>query len=119
MFDPHSLRVEEKIFHLIASALSEDQGDGDHTSLATIDPAKTGLARVKIKQDGIISGTGIARQVAAQVDDSLRIQTLIADGNAVKAGDLAMIIEGNVRSLLRAERLILNFMQRMSGIATM
>ena len=119
MFNPHALPVNEMIDQLIYSALEEDQGNGDHTSLSTIDPDKQGIGRVKIKENGILSGTDIADLVVRQVDPSLIIKIFLSNGAVVKPGDLAMQISGNARSLLRAERIVLNFMQRMSGIATM
>ena len=119
MFNPHALPVNEMIDQLIYSALEEDQGNGDHTSLSTIDPDKQGIGRVKIKENGILSGTDIADLVVRQVDPSLIIKIFLSNSAVVKQGDLAIQISGNVRSLLRAERIVLNFMQRMSGIATM
>jgi nicotinate-nucleotide pyrophosphorylase (carboxylating) len=119
MIDPHSLPVDQKISQLIDFALTEDLGDGDHSSLSTIDAAKTGVGRVRFKQDGIISGIDIAEIVVRKVDDKISIKTFAKSGDAVKNGDVVMELSGNVRNLLRAERILLNFMQRMSGIATM
>jgi len=103
----------------IRLALEEDTGNGDHTSLSTILKDKTGTAHVKVKENGIIAGLEIARLILQQVDESFVIQMKSSDGSIVKSGDELMIIEGNVRSLLRAERLLLNCLQRMSGIATL
>ncbi|MBL0104479.1 MAG: carboxylating nicotinate-nucleotide diphosphorylase [Bacteroidetes bacterium] len=103
----------------IRQALLEDTGDGDHTSLSTIDEKATGLAKVKVKEDGVIAGLVLADQILNQVDSSLKVKVLVSEGAAVKVGDIVMTAEGNVRSLLKAERLLLNCMQRMSGIASL
>lgn len=103
----------------IKSALTEDTGDGDHTSLSTIDANKSGTAIVKVKENGIISGLDAAKQILKIVDNLIKIQMNCKDGDVVKNGDIVMTAEGNVRNLLRAERLLLNCMQRMSGIATL
>jgi nicotinate-nucleotide pyrophosphorylase (carboxylating) len=103
----------------IRYALSEDMGNGDHTSLSTIHENKTGKALVKIKEDGIVSGLEVAANILEVVDKSLKHERIITDGQAVKKGDIAMHVEGNIRSMLGAERLLLNCMQRMSGIATL
>jgi len=102
----------------ITSALQEDTGDGDHTSEACIEAAALGKAVVKIKEDGIVAGVELAQQILEQTDPALRAHVLINDGTAVRNGTLVMEIEGPVRSILKAERLLLNCMQRMSGIAT-
>lgn len=119
MFNPHHLPVNQMIEQLIAAALVEDEGTGDHSSISTIESDQIGTGRVKIKEEGILSGIDIATLVAKMVDPSLSIETFITNGAPVIKGDLIMEIKGNVRSLLRAERIVLNFMQRMSGIATM
>jgi nicotinate-nucleotide pyrophosphorylase (carboxylating) len=103
----------------IRQALLEDTGDGDHTSLSTIDEKATGLARVKVKEDGIIAGLVLADQILNQVDSTLEVKVLVQEGSRVKSGDIVMTAQGNVRSLLKAERLLLNCMQRMSGIASL
>ncbi len=103
----------------IRLAFAEDTGDGDHTSLATIGENDEGLATVKIKEDGIIAGVDLAVRVLQMTDATLKIDKKITDGSEVKIGDVALLIHGNVRSLLKAERLLLNCMQRMSGIATL
>ena len=100
-------------------ALSEDQGDGDHTSLATIPPDLKGSAVVKVKEDGIISGLVVADQVLNLVDSSILVKVNVAEGAEVKNGQIAINIQGNIRSILRAERVLLNCMQRMSGIASL
>ncbi len=119
MFNPNSLPVIQQIEKLIVDALAEDQGTGDHSSLSTIESDKIGLGRVKIKEDGILSGIDIAILVARHVDSTLDINSFHKNGSPVKSGDIVMELTGNVRSLLRAERILLNFMQRMSGIATL
>jgi len=103
----------------IKLALAEDTGSGDHTSLSTIDNNKSGSARVKVKENGIVAGIEIAKLILQCVDESLEVQIKTTDGSRVKAGDELMIIGGNVRNLLKAERLLLNCLQRMSGIATL
>lgn len=106
------------IDEIIESALEEDLGDGDHTSLSTIPADKTGKAHLKIKQKGIIAGLEIAEKVFKKVDTNTRFKSFKKDGDIVEIGDIAFEIEGSSISLLSAERLALNFMQRMSGIAT-
>jgi nicotinate-nucleotide pyrophosphorylase (carboxylating) len=99
-------------------ALIEDIGDGDVTSLATIPKESRSKAKLILKADGIIAGVDIARKIFEMVDKSLSININIIDGTPVKAGDTAFQVEGNAQSILKAERLVLNIMQRMSGIAT-
>ncbi len=103
----------------ILAALSEDIGDGDHTSLSTIDPDKKDIAIVKVKEKGILSGIKVAERVFQLVDTSLKIEIHAKDGSTVKVGDILMTISGNTRNLLKSERLALNCLQRMSGIATL
>jgi nicotinate-nucleotide pyrophosphorylase (carboxylating) len=103
---------------LIRHALDEDTGEGDHSSLACIPPSAKGRARLLIKENGIIAGLRVAREVFHITDPSLKIEIFYKDGEHVSFGDIAFITEGNMHSLLRAERLVLNIMQRMSGIAT-
>ncbi|MCD4772347.1 MAG: carboxylating nicotinate-nucleotide diphosphorylase [Bacteroidales bacterium] len=107
-----------KIDEIIEKALSEDIGDGDHTSLSTIPKEAKGKAMLLIKEDGILAGMKIAEKVFKKVDDSIIFNALLKDGAKVKNGDVAFIVEGSSISILSAERLALNFMQRMSGIAT-
>jgi nicotinate-nucleotide pyrophosphorylase (carboxylating) len=102
----------------ITAALAEDTGDGDHSSLASIPQGITGRARLLIKESGIIAGLRVAQEVFSITDASLKTFILFKDGDSVKAGDTALTVEGRVHSILRAERLVLNIMQRMSGIAT-
>ncbi|MCF8302536.1 MAG: carboxylating nicotinate-nucleotide diphosphorylase [Bacteroidales bacterium] len=103
---------------IICKALEEDIGDGDHTSLATIQEEKTGKAQLIIKQNGILAGVDAAKKVFHQIDRGLTIEEEKKDGDTVKKGDIAFTITGKVVSILSGERLALNFMQRMSGIAT-
>jgi nicotinate-nucleotide pyrophosphorylase (carboxylating) len=96
----------------------EDLGSGDHTSLATIPQEACGMSRLLIKEEGILAGVEIAGKVFRQVDPELRFSLLIPDGTPVRKGDVAFTVSGRIRSILAGERLALNFMQRMSGIAT-
>jgi len=102
----------------IITALAEDTGSGDHSSLASIPASVTGRARLLVKESGIIAGIRVAREVFSITDPSLKTEILIDDGKSVSYGDIALIVSGSVHSILRAERLVLNIMQRMSGIAT-
>lgn len=104
--------------HLIAQALSEDIGNGDHTSLSCIPEEAIGKAHLLVKQDGILAGIEVALEVFRLVDSSLKIEVLLQDGEKVIYGDIAFIVQGKSQSILIAERLALNYMQRMSGIAT-
>lgn len=102
----------------IANALKEDIGSGDHTSLATIPEGKTGKARLIIKEHGILAGVAVALEIFKAVDSSLKVNVFLNDGAVVKTGDIALEVSGSSRSILMAERLVLNTMQRMSGVAT-
>jgi nicotinate-nucleotide pyrophosphorylase (carboxylating) len=102
----------------IAAALHEDVGDGDHTSLATIPADAINRARLLVKDTGILAGMELAHLIFEAVDPRLEVKTLIADGTFVTKGEIAMTVEGPARSILTAERLVLNCAQRMSGIAT-
>ena len=104
--------------NFIQNALDEDIGDGDFTSLSCIPETKTGKARLIAKEKGIIAGTKLAGQIFQKLDPNLLLDILIKDGSSVKEGDIVFIITGKVLSILKGERLILNIMQRMSGIAT-
>jgi nicotinate-nucleotide pyrophosphorylase (carboxylating) len=106
------------IDEIIDAALKEDIGDGDHTSLSTIPATAKGKARLLIKEAGIICGIDVALKVLNKVDSTLIIHRILSDGDLVKPGDVAFTVEGSSISILTAERLLLNFMQRMSGIAT-
>ena len=111
--------VDELNDLLIDLSFSEDIGDGDHTTLCCIPEDTMGKSQLIIKEDGILAGIRIAKEVFHRFDASMQVQVLIEDGSHVKKGDVAMIVTGKVRSLLQTERLMLNIMQRMSGIATM
>lgn len=102
----------------ILNALAEDIGDGDHTSLSTIPEGQTGKAKLLIKDNGIIAGIDVSIEIFRTVDASLLIDILIQDGETVKPGDIAFYVSGSVHSILKAERVVLNIMQRMSGIAS-
>lgn len=102
----------------IQNALAEDVGDGDHTSLSTIPQGQQGKAKLLIKESGIIAGVEVALEILKVVDSSLSVETLLSDGQFVNPGDIAFFVSGSVHSILKAERLVLNTMQRMSGIAT-
>ncbi|PSG89456.1 carboxylating nicotinate-nucleotide diphosphorylase [Aurantibacter aestuarii] len=103
---------------IIANAIREDVGDGDHSSLSCIPDTATGKAKLLVKDEGVIAGVEFAKQVFAYVDPNLRVETLIKDGSPVKYGDIVFYVEGSSQSILKAERLVLNAMQRMSAIAT-
>ncbi len=103
---------------IIALALEEDLGDGDHTSNACIPAEANGKAYALVKEDGIIAGVELAERIFHAVDNTLKVDVLIQDGSQVKKGDIILKVNGCQRSILRAERVVLNFMQRMSGIAT-
>jgi len=102
----------------ILSALEEDTGDGDHTSLACIPATTKGKAQLLVKENGIIAGVSLASEIFHEVDKKLKVDVLINDGAIIKKGDIILTVEGSARSILLAERLVLNCMQRMSGIAT-
>ncbi|MBX7093160.1 MAG: carboxylating nicotinate-nucleotide diphosphorylase [Flavobacteriales bacterium] len=104
--------------NLIQQALIEDAGDGDHTSLACIVKGTQSKAKLLVKEDGILAGMRVALEVFKQVDSQLKINALLNDGDMIRKGDVAFFVEGSVHSILLAERLVLNIMQRMSGIAT-
>lgn len=113
------LAVNELEDRLIDLAFAEDIGDGDHTTLCCIPEDAMGKSRLLIKEDGILAGVEVARRVFARFDPTLQVEVFINDGTPVKVGDVAMVVSGKTRSLLQTERLMLNIMQRMSGIATM
>jgi len=109
---------KEILVPFILNALAEDVGDGDHTSLSTIPEGQEGKAKLLIKDSGIIAGIQVALEIFKIVDPKLSIEVLIADGQPVNYGDIAFYVSGSVHSILKAERLVLNIMQRMSGIAS-
>ena len=112
-------KEEELIDRLIDLAFAEDIGDGDHTTLSCIPATAMGKSKLLIKEPGILAGIEIAKEVFRRFDPTMKVEVFINDGTAVKPGDVAMIVEGKIQSLLQTERLMLNIMQRMSGIATM
>lgn len=112
------IQVKELTDRLIALAFAEDIGDGDHTSLCSIPEFETGTSRLLVKEAGILAGVEVAKQVFAAFDPALSIEVFIGDGARVQPGDVAFTVSGSVRSVLQTERLVLNIMQRMSGIAT-
>ncbi len=112
-------KEEELIDRLIDLAFAEDIGDGDHTTLSTIPADAMGRSRLIIKESGVLAGVEEAEKVLHKVDPSIKMTVMIKDGARVNPGDIAFTAEGPVRSLLVAERTMLNIMQRMSGVATM
>ena len=110
---------ELELQEFIARGLREDIGNGDHTSLACIPADKRGRAILKVKDVGVIAGVEVARQILLTVDPNAEINIFIQDGSAVHVGDIAFEVTANVQALLKAERLLLNTMQRMMGIATL
>lgn len=111
--------VDELNDRLIDLSFAEDIGDGDHTTLCCIPEEAMGKSKLLIKEEGVLAGMRIAREVFHRFDPTMQIETFMNDGDHVKPGDVPMIVTGKVRSLLQTERLMLNIMQRMSGIATM
>ncbi len=109
---------DELIDDLLSLAFAEDVGDGDHTTLSTIPADAMGKQRLIVKEQGIIAGVEMARKVFDKFDPELKMTVYINDGTEVKPGDIAFEVEGPIRSLLQTERVMLNIMQRMSGIAT-
>ena len=110
---------DELIDELLDLAFAEDIGDGDHTTLCSIPADEMGKQHLLVKEEGILAGVEIAKKVFHKFDPELKMTVFINDGAHVKPGDVAFVVEGRVRSLLQTERLMLNIMQRMSGIATM
>ncbi|MBQ7495486.1 MAG: carboxylating nicotinate-nucleotide diphosphorylase [Bacteroidaceae bacterium] len=113
------LSVEELNDRLIDLAFAEDIGDGDHTTLCCIPADAMGKSKLLIKEEGILAGVEIAKEVFHRFDPEMQVEVFMGDGSHVKPGDVAIIVTGRVQSLLQTERLMLNIMQRMSGIATM
>lgn len=111
-------QFQKEIDGIIVNALREDVGDGDHSSLACIPESAIGKAKLLVKEDAVIAGIDFAKQVFAYVDGSLELEILIKDGSPVKIGDIAFYVSGSSRNILKAERLVLNAMQRMSAIAS-
>lgn len=111
--------MDKEIIHqFIVNALSEDVGDGDHTSLATIEAGTQGKAKLLVKDTGILAGVELAAEIFRVVDPNLKLNVFLQDGAQIKPKDVAFEVEGDAQAILKAERLVLNCMQRMSGIAT-
>ena len=110
--------MENLIDDLIKLAFAEDIGDGDHTTLCCIPDDAEGAQKLIVKEDGVLAGVEMAKRIFAAFDPTLKMEQFLNDGDEVKVGDIAFIVRGKVRSLLQTERLMLNVMQRMSGIAT-
>lgn len=109
---------KELINNLITLAFAEDIGEGDHTTLCSIAESEIGQSRLLIKEEGMLAGVGVALEVFCYFDPELEVEVFIEDGSPVKPGDVVFIVSGKVRSILQTERIVLNIMQRMSGIAT-
>jgi nicotinate-nucleotide pyrophosphorylase (carboxylating) len=110
--------VDNLIDRLIELAIAEDIGDGDHSSLSCIPSEATGKVQLKVKQQGIIAGVDIAKRIYSKIDSSIKFELLIKDGTFVNSGDIVFTASGRDHTLLQSERIVLNVMQRMSGIAT-
>ena len=111
-------KEKELIDKLIDLAFAEDIGDGDHTTLSCIPATAMGKSKLLIKEAGVLAGIEVAKEIFNRFDPTMKVEVFINDGTEVKPGDVAMVVEGKVQSLLQTERLMLNVMQRMSGIAT-
>lgn len=112
------MKITDNIKHLIQMTLAEDIGDGDHSSQSCIPDSARGEMKLLVKQDGILCGVDVAREVLRQVDDSIQMEQFMHDGDAIRKGDVVFKLKGPASKMLTAERTVLNFMQRMSGIAT-
>jgi nicotinate-nucleotide pyrophosphorylase (carboxylating) len=111
--------MQSLIEQFINQAFAEDVGDGDHSALACLPPDAYKKARLLVKENGVLAGVALAQQIFKQIDPSLSVQLLLNDGATINKGDIAFTVEGAARSILTAERLVLNCMQRMSGVATL
>lgn len=111
-------KATNELHQFIQAALKEDVGDGDHTSLSTIPPGEQGKAHILMKDSGVLAGVRVAIEIFRYVDPTLQLRVFLQDGHQVKEGDVVIEMEGSVHTILKAERLVLNIMQRMSGIAT-
>ncbi|MFZ4262692.1 carboxylating nicotinate-nucleotide diphosphorylase [Sphingobacterium sp. HJSM2_6] len=109
---------KEKLILFVKEALAEDVGNGDYTTLSTIDPAQQGEAQLLVKDTGILAGVEIAVEIFNYLDPEMVVETILNDGASVKYGDIAFRVRGKIHDILKGERLVLNIMQRMSGIAT-
>lgn len=112
------MKITDNIKHLIQMTLAEDIGDGDHSSMSCIPIEVQREMKLLVKQDGILCGVDVAREVLRQVDDTIRMEQFMHDGDAIRKGDIVFKLHGSAQKMLTAERTVLNFMQRMSGIAT-
>src|SRR5215203_3252394 len=113
------ITFEDRLVHLVKEALAEDIGDGDHSSLSVIPQDARGTAILKIKEAGILAGVKVAGSIFQLVEPGVLLKTYKKDGDTMEIGDIAFELEANVHVILRCERLVLNCMQRMSGIATL
>ncbi len=113
------MKYDEQLQHLIKNALAEDIGDGDHSTLSSIDANAKGKAILKIKEDGILAGVEVAKKIFMYVQPNILFTAYKKDGDQMKFGEIAFDVEANVHTILQTERLVLNTMQRMSGIATL
>ncbi|MEY2738828.1 MAG: hypothetical protein RL259_737, partial [Bacteroidota bacterium] len=111
-------QFQKELEIIIANAIREDVGDGDHSSLACIPATAQGKAKLLVKDEGVIAGVAFAKMIFNYVDAKLEMEVLITDGEEVKKGDVVFLVSGSSQSILKAERLVLNAMQRMSAIAT-
>lgn len=109
---------ENRLREFVQLALREDVGEGDHTSLSCLPIDKDGEAKLLVKEDGVIAGVNVAEKIFTLVDPALKVNLLIVDGSVVQVGDVVLSVHGKIHSILKAERLVLNVMQRMSAIAT-
>lgn len=112
------MKIDENIQHLIQMTLAEDIGDGDHSSLSCIPVEVQGEMKLLVKADGVLCGVDVAREVLRQVDDTIQMEQFMHDGDTIRKGDIVFKLRGSAQKMLTAERTVLNFMQRMSGIAT-
>ncbi len=112
------IQMAKELVGIIKNGIREDIGEGDHSSLACIPKDAKGKAKLLVKENGIIAGVDFAKMIFKEVDPNLQIETFLADGDPVKVGDIVFFVTGNSQSILKAERLVLNAMQRMSAIAT-
>lgn len=114
----NNLFESETIIRSIQRALEEDGGDGDHTSLATIPESQKDTAKVMVKEAGVIAGIDLSKTILRITDPNITTEIYISDGSKVNPGDIVMLVHGSARSLLRAERILLNYMQHLSGVAS-
>jgi nicotinate-nucleotide pyrophosphorylase (carboxylating) len=114
---PKTYTLDKILIHqFIVNSLAEDVGDGDHTSLATIPAHNQGKAKLLVKEEGILAGVDVAVEIFYTVDANLKVEVILKDGAAILVGDIVLTVQGNSQSILKAERLVLNCMQRMSAI---